>query len=48
MSDTVVLFGLPIRPGHDDDVFDFARTLTSDPATPDALAEEDITIESAA
>lgn len=46
MSDIVVLFALPIRPGHDDEVFDFARSLTSDPATPDALAEEDITIES--
>ena len=46
MSDTVVLFALPIRPGHEDEVFDFAQSLTANPATPDALAEEDITIES--
>lgn len=46
MRDIVVLFALPIRPGHEDEVFGFARSLSSSPAASDALAEENITIES--
>jgi hypothetical protein len=46
MSDTVVLFALPIRPGHEDQVVRFAHSLSADPATRDALVEEGITIES--
>ncbi|MAT06171.1 MAG: hypothetical protein CL424_14120 [Acidimicrobiaceae bacterium] len=46
MNETVVLYALPIRAGHEREVLNFAMGLGANPDAAGAVADEGITVES--